>query len=132
MHIYIVLFVGEPATTYNVHLIQHLTKCVEEWGPLWAYTCFAFEDLNHHIKKLFHGTRDMTSQVNFCRILLKINRGKYLVSKFKGGGGAGKQSHIKDRESQLLGVGCFLESCYLFCALCRWRFAMLSCRAYLP
>ena len=65
MHICIVLFVGEPTTTYNVHLIQHLAKCVEEWGPLWAYTCFAFEDLNHHIKKVFHGTRDMTSQVNF-------------------------------------------------------------------
>ena len=47
----------------NVHMLQHLPECVQLWGPLWAYSCFHFENLNGYIKTLFHGTRDMTKQV---------------------------------------------------------------------
>ena len=49
----------------NVHLLQHLPECVRLWGPLWAYSCFHFENLNGFLKSLFHGTRDMTKQVHF-------------------------------------------------------------------
>ena len=55
---------GEKKTTHNVHLISHLVDCVHSWGPLWAYTCFVFETMNGQLKKLFHGTRDMSKQVN--------------------------------------------------------------------
>ena len=47
----------------NLHLLEHLVDCVINWGPLWSYTCFVFETMNFHIKKLFHGTKDMTQQV---------------------------------------------------------------------
>lgn len=47
----------------NVHLLQHLPDCVRLWGPLWAYWCFHFENLNGYLKSLFHGTRDMSKQV---------------------------------------------------------------------
>ena len=50
----------------NVHLLNHLTKCVRNWGPLWAYSCFQFESANNHLKKLFHGSKDMSKQVNRC------------------------------------------------------------------
>ena len=49
--------------TMNVHLVSHLADYVQNWGPLWSYTCFVFESMNGHLKKLFHGTRDMTKQV---------------------------------------------------------------------
>ncbi len=46
----------------NVHMLRHLPDCVEQWGPLWAYSCFHFENINGVLKKLFHGTRDMSKQ----------------------------------------------------------------------
>lgn len=57
------LHVGETNTTMNVHLLGHLPECVRQWGPLWAYTCFQYENMNGHLKKLFHGTRNMSKQV---------------------------------------------------------------------
>ncbi len=29
--------------TMKVHLLSHITECVKDWGPLWAYSCFSFE-----------------------------------------------------------------------------------------
>ena len=57
------LHAGVKPTTMNVHLLMHLPDCVKSWGPLWAYSCFHFENLNGYLKFLFHGTRDMTKQV---------------------------------------------------------------------
>ena len=48
----------------NVHILSHLNECVRNWGPIWCYTCFAFETRNSDIKRLFHGSRDMSKQVN--------------------------------------------------------------------
>ena len=57
------MFTDDKNVTMNVHLVSHLADCVQNWGPLWSYTCFVFESMNGHLKKLFHGTRDMTKQV---------------------------------------------------------------------
>ena len=54
---------GVKSTSMNIHLLSHLPECVRQWGPLWAYTCFHFENMNGYLKLLFHGTRDMTKQV---------------------------------------------------------------------
>ena len=43
--------------SFNVHLLRHLPKVVEELGPLWITTCFMFEDLNGSLKHLVHGTQ---------------------------------------------------------------------------
>lgn len=70
---------GEMSTTMNIHLLYHLVDCVGNWGPLWSYSCFVYETMNGHIKKLFHGSRDMTKQVlhlhcNPCMIVaIKIS-----------------------------------------------------------
>lgn len=56
------LCIGVTSTTMNVHLLSHLTVCVKDWGPLWAYSCFQFESMNRELKALFHGTRDMSRQ----------------------------------------------------------------------
>jgi len=32
---------------------------------MWCYSCFAFESMNGHLKKLFHGSRNMNEQCVF-------------------------------------------------------------------
>ncbi len=49
----------------NVHMLTHLAFHVRNWGPLWSYSCFSFESVNGQIRKLFHGTRDMSEQVSW-------------------------------------------------------------------
>ena len=39
-------------------------------GPLWAYSCFPIESANNHLKKLSHGSRDMSEQVSHSYIVL--------------------------------------------------------------
>lgn len=50
---------------YNVHLIQHLAKCVKECGPLWSYTYsnFNFEHNNGVLVSYVNGTTDMEKQI---------------------------------------------------------------------
>lgn len=42
--------------TANVHNLIHLSDCVKNWGPLWCYSCFGFENMNGHLRKYCHGT----------------------------------------------------------------------------
>ena len=61
----LLLIAGDNAATMKSHLLHHAVYCVRNWGPLWAYTCFTFEGMNHHVKLLFHGNREMSKQVGF-------------------------------------------------------------------
>ncbi|CAH1242377.1 Hypp6634 [Branchiostoma lanceolatum] len=36
---------------------------VRELGPLWAHSCFFFEDVNGQVLKLIHGTQAVEEQV---------------------------------------------------------------------
>ena len=60
---------GQPACTMNIYLLIHLSACVRDWGPLWAYSCFPFEGMNCSLKKLFHGSRNMSEQVHTCNVM---------------------------------------------------------------
>lgn len=55
--------------TMNIHLLQHLTYYVSRRGPLWAYSCFAFESVNAYLKPLVHGTHHAMEQIG-CAIAL--------------------------------------------------------------
>ena len=57
----------------NVHLLSHLTDCVRDWGPLWSYSCFTFESANNSLKKLFHGTKNMSKQVSYVMVVIQID-----------------------------------------------------------
>lgn len=49
---YVILFneiFGERYMTFNIHLLNHLTDTVENWGPLWANSAFPFESMNKQI-----------------------------------------------------------------------------------
>ena len=56
--------VGNQWTMMNFHnMLSHLCMCIKDWGPLWAYSCFAYEGMNKELKALFCGTRNMSKQV---------------------------------------------------------------------
>ena len=42
--------------TMKVHQLQHLPMFVEAFGPLWAFSCFPYENSNGQVKGLVHGT----------------------------------------------------------------------------
>lgn len=49
--------------TLNLHLLLHLPANVRNLGPLWAYSCFPFEDANGYLLKLVKGTQSVESQI---------------------------------------------------------------------
>ena len=54
---------GKNNCTLNVHNVSHLTQYVRRLGPMWAYSCFPFEDMNAALMKLVHGTGDVCLQI---------------------------------------------------------------------
>ena len=65
--------------TMNIHQLKHITFHVRNWGPLWSFSCFGFESINGDIKKLFHGTREMSQQVS-CMSTLSISSTCYYAT----------------------------------------------------
>lgn len=47
----------------NVHALLHLPEVVRDLGPLWAHSCFPFENANGEIQKFYHGSQGVNKQV---------------------------------------------------------------------
>ena len=66
---FITLFIpelyGDLSCTLNAHSLIHLVALVRMWGPIWVYSCFGFESVNGHLKKLFQGIRQILGQLVF-------------------------------------------------------------------
>ena len=54
---------GERYMTINIHYLLHLSSDVQSLEPLWAYSCFPFENLNGELKHMFHGSRYIDTQI---------------------------------------------------------------------
>ena len=54
---------GENEQSYNIHLLLHMADAVRNWGPLWAQSCFMYEDSLGKLKKLHHGTKGIPQQI---------------------------------------------------------------------
>lgn len=54
---------GVAEQSYNIHLLLHLSATVKAWGPLWANSCFIFEDAIGQLKMLHHGTKSVPMQI---------------------------------------------------------------------
>ena len=67
----------------NVYMLVHVADVVNNWGPLWAYSCFQFESMNKELKKLFRGTRNMSKQVIFFN---KLNLQTFIYSNISADG----------------------------------------------
>ncbi|KAK3910293.1 Acetyl-coenzyme A carboxylase carboxyl transferase subunit alpha [Frankliniella fusca] len=55
---------GVDNMSHNVHMCTHLDHVVRLLGPLWATSCFQFEDINGRHKNLIHGTRHVGLQIH--------------------------------------------------------------------
>ena len=40
-----------------MHSLMHLPDRARDLGPLWAHSCFTFENANGELLKLFHGAQ---------------------------------------------------------------------------
>lgn len=68
----------------NVHNAgRHLVYYVRQWGPLWAWSCFAFEDANAMLLQSAHGTGDVTNQVIKNKIAMSMIRKHSHTRKYK-------------------------------------------------
>lgn len=47
----------------NIHQLLHLPDCVKRLGPLWAFSCFEYENINGQLLKLIHGTGHIDTQI---------------------------------------------------------------------
>jgi hypothetical protein len=54
---------GIEHMSHNLHMCLHLDLLVKNLGPLWAVSCFQFEDMNGRLKNLVHGTRHVGLQI---------------------------------------------------------------------
>lgn len=55
---------GDSNCSLNVHNVgAHLAMYVQSWGPLWAWSCFPFEDLNGTLLEGVHGTGNQCRQL---------------------------------------------------------------------
>ena len=91
---------GVKRCPMNVHQLTHLSFYVLKRGPLWAYSCFAFEGFNAVIKSLVHGTHHAAEQIGcalglslglarlvekiFCDFIFLPPKVKKLLCKFSG------------------------------------------------
>ena len=58
------LLYGDGSSSLNVHNVgAHLVTYVQSWGPLWAWSCFPFEDLNGALLEHVHGTGNQCRQL---------------------------------------------------------------------
>lgn len=56
----------------NCHLLSHLVLYTKAWGPMWTMSCFPFESMNHVLKKHFHGTREVATQVILMTLQFEV------------------------------------------------------------
>lgn len=53
----------ESVEKSNIHALLHLPQKVKDLGPLWAHSCFFYEDLNGDLRQLLHGTVNASKQI---------------------------------------------------------------------
>ncbi len=76
---------NEELCTANMHILIHLSECVQNWGPLWAYSCFGYESMNGHLRASCHGARYILPQlVHTIRMRqILIVKGRKIAEKTK-------------------------------------------------
>lgn len=66
---------GSGSCGLNVHNAGfHLVEYVRRWGPMWAWSCFAFEDANAMVLQSVHGTGDVLNQIMRLKLVQAVTR----------------------------------------------------------
>ena len=93
---------GQGSCGLNVHNIGiHLVNCVKMWGPLWAWSCFSFEDCNNMLIKSAHGTGNVSKQIIRSRAAqIHVRRESQIITT-----GGKEWSNLKEpKECQIAGA----------------------------
>lgn len=71
---------GLEEMTYNVHLTTHIVDCCRDYGPLWSFSLFPFEDINGMLKSFIKGPKEPLIQVaNRYLLQVTINNPDHLI-----------------------------------------------------
>ena len=62
---------GRQYMTFNLHLLQHMTDSVRDWGPLWCFSNYTFENVNGVLLNMFHGTQAVGKQITRTFLLFR-------------------------------------------------------------
>lgn len=57
-------YYGEKYMVYNIHLLLHLAESVRNFGPLWNYSLFPYENMNGYLKNFVKGPNEPLIQIN--------------------------------------------------------------------
>ncbi|XP_058839338.1 uncharacterized protein LOC131695030 [Topomyia yanbarensis] len=57
------IFYSIDEMNYNVHLLLHIVQCCKNFGPLWAFSLFFYEDINGVLKKYAKGPKEPLIQI---------------------------------------------------------------------
>lgn len=75
-------YYGKTSMTMNLHCLLHLIECVEDLGPLWAYSMFSFESFNGTLKKYGYSTNVINQIVEKIVINSKQNENMLSSSEY--------------------------------------------------
>ena len=53
----------ESEKTFNIHQLLHVAESVQNWGPLWAHSCFGFEAANHNCLRAIKSAKGVNVQI---------------------------------------------------------------------
>lgn len=54
---------NESYCSFNLHIFSHAWECVQNWGPLWGYSLFQFENYNGVLCNSFCGMNQVAAQI---------------------------------------------------------------------
>lgn len=54
---------GLKHTSFNIHLLLHLSHSVINWGPLWTHSAFWYEDFNQDLKSFVKSSQSIGLQI---------------------------------------------------------------------
>ncbi|XP_036147846.1 uncharacterized protein LOC118647308 [Monomorium pharaonis] len=66
---------GKEFLKFNVHLLLHLPKSVNDFGALWAWSAFPYESNNYILRKMLHNSQTVLQQV--CKSYLRFQSVKH-------------------------------------------------------
>ena len=55
---------GPEFCSFNCHSLTHASSCVRNWGPLYQYSAFQFENFNGILLNLFQGSNNVCMEIS--------------------------------------------------------------------
>jgi hypothetical protein len=92
---------GAGNLTYNMHQMLHYADCVLNWGQLFQYSTFPFENANGMLQRLIHGSHRIETEVaNSYRIISCMS----ILDQYS------DENQVHFRETKMLGAPISLAS----------------------